>query len=166
MISIIVAIAKNGVIGKQGDIPWYLPDDLKHFATITKGHTVIMGRKTYESIVKRLGKPLPNRTSFVITSQNNFLAPGCVILNSVDEAVKMFSSSDNEVFVIGGSEIYTKFLPISDKLYITEVDANCDGDVVFPPYAKDKWKQLTRKHHDVDEKHVYEFDFVELVKNK
>ena len=164
MISIIVAIAKNGVIGNKGDIPWYIPDDLKHFAKITKGHAVVMGRKTYESIVKRLGKSLPDRNNIVITSQNDFIATDCTVLHSVDEAIKLFSSSKEEVFAIGGSQIYEQFLPVADKIYITEVDTNCDGDTLFPSYDKNNWKILSKEHHIKDEKNKYEFDYVELIK--
>lgn len=166
MISIIVAVAKNGVIGKQGKIPWYLPDDFKHFAKITKGHIVIMGRKTYESIIKRLGKPLPERKNVVITSQRDFKAPGCMVLQSVDEAIGLFSLSNEEVFVIGGSSIYNEFLPIADKLYVTEVNVDCDGDTVFPVYDESDWKLISKEHHPRDERHKYGFDFLEFAKNK
>jgi dihydrofolate reductase len=164
MISIIVAVAKNGVIGKNGEIPWYLPDDFKHFAKITKGHTVVMGRKTYESIIQRLGKPLPERKNVVITSQHDFKAHGCTVLQSVDKAIKLFSSNKEEVFVIGGSAIYNAFLPVADKLYITEVDVNCDGDTLFPVYNKSDWTLSSKEHHTKDEKHKHEFDYLELLK--
>jgi dihydrofolate reductase len=163
MFSIIVAVAKNGVIGNKGEIPWYLPDDFKRFAKITKGHTVIMGRKTYESIFKRLGKPLPERTNVVITTQKDFSAPGCTVLESVDAVIHFFSQSKEEIFVIGGSTVYNQFLPIAKKLYITEVDANFEGDTVFN-YNKKDWTLSSEEHHSKDEKHKYEFDYLELVK--
>jgi dihydrofolate reductase len=163
MFSIIVAVAKNGVIGNKGEIPWYLHDDFKHFAKITKGHTVIMGRKTYESIIKRLGKPLPERKNVVLTKQVNFSAPGCATLESIDEALHFFSKSKEEIFVIGGSTIYNQFLPFADKLYITEIDENFEGDTTFN-YDKNNWKLSSKEHHSKDEKHKYEFDYLELVK--
>ncbi len=164
MISIIVAKAKNSVIGKGGDIPWKLPDDLKHFAKITKSHTVIMGRKTYESIVKRLGHGLPDRKNVVITSQSDFSAPGCVVVQSVDEAIKMFSNATEEVFVIGGSEIYKQFLPIANKLYITEVSTECEGDAFFPAFEKEDWNLVSSEHHDKDDRNSCAFTFQEFVR--
>jgi dihydrofolate reductase len=163
MFSIIVAIAKNGVIGDKGEIPWYLPDDFKHFAKITKGHNVIMGRKTYESIFKRLGKPLPERINVVITTQKDFSAPGCIVLPSVEDAINLFSQTVAETFVIGGSKIYDQFLPIVDKLYITEIDENFEGDTTFN-YDKNDWKLSSKEHHSKDEKHKHEFDYLELVR--
>ncbi|MFA6227333.1 MAG: dihydrofolate reductase [Candidatus Paceibacterota bacterium] len=163
MISIIVAIAKNGVIGKGDDLPWKLSDDLKHFAKVTKGHTVIMGRKTYESIVKRLGHALPNRRNIVVTSQVDFKAPSCMVVRSVKEALSKLPLED-EAFVTGGGEIYRQFLPLANKLYITEVDVECDGDVFFPPYSKDGWKLISSEHHNKDEKNSYDFTFLELVR--
>ena len=164
MISIIVAMAKNGVIGKNGEIPWYLPDDFKHFAKITKQHTVIMGRKTYLSILKRLGKNLPERQNVVITSQHDFNAPDCIIIHSIDEVVQMFSRIQEEVFVIGGAEIYAQFLPHAHKLYMTEISANCDGDTFFPSFEKESWKEISSEHHGKDEKHPYEFTYREFVR--
>jgi len=164
MLSIIVAHSKNRVIGNKGKIPWNLPDDLKHFANITKGHTVVMGRKTYESIIKRLGKTLPGRNSVVISSQSGFLAPGCEVVQSVDDVIWKYSQIKEEVFVIGGGEIYNQLLSAVDKLYITEVDVVCDGDAVFSGYFKNDWEQSAKKHHEADGKHQYSFDFIELIK--
>lgn len=164
MISIIVATSKNGVIGKNGEIPWYLPDDLKHFAKITREHTVIMGRKTYESIVKRLGHSLPDRENIVITSQDDFNTPGCTVVKSIDDVIKKFSTNAEEVFVIGGGEIYKQFLQSADKLYITEVEIDCIGDVFFPQYNKDDWKEISSEDHSKDEKHLYNFTFLEFLR--
>lgn len=164
MISIIVAKAKNGVIGKNGEIPWNLPDDLKHFAKITRGHPVVMGRKTYESVVKRLGHPLPDRKNIVITSQGDFNAPGCVVIQSINEAIDMFADQNEEFFIIGGGEIYKQFLQFADKLYITEVDMEFEGDASFPQFNKNDWKQISALHHDKDEKHKFEFTFLEFVR--
>lgn len=164
MISIIVAVAKNGVIGNAGDIPWNISDDLKHFSKITKGHTVVMGRKTYESIVKRLGHPLSERKNVVITSQNDFDAPGCEVLNSIDEAIKKFSSKEEEVFIIGGGEIYKQFLPLADKLYITEVSTECEGDTSFPSYSLEEWQLVSEEHHQKDDRNSCDFTFLEFIR--
>jgi dihydrofolate reductase len=164
MISIIVARSSNGVIGNKEDLPWKLSDDLKHFAKITKGHTVVMGRKTYESIVSRLGHALPDRKNIVITSATGFNAPGCTVINSVDEAIKMFSSSLEEVFVIGGGKIYDQFLSVSDKLYITQVDIICDGDTFFPDISDEDWKLISSEQHSKDEKHLHSFAFLQYIR--
>ena len=164
MISIIVAIAKKGVIGINGNIPWHLPEDLGNFARITKRHTVIMGRVTYESIISRLGRPLRDRNNVVITSQHGFLAPGCTVIKSVADAIDLFTSVKEEVFVIGGSKIYSQFLPIADKLYITEIDKHFHGDTFFPEYNKEEWKVLTKEHHPPYGKRAYAFDYFELTR--
>ena len=164
MISIIVAKSLNGVIGKAGDLPWRLSSDLKHFAQITKGHAVIMGRKTYESIFKRLGHALPERENIIITSQRSFNAPGCIIISSIDEAIKLFSAKKEEVFVIGGGEIYQQFLPAVNKLYITEVAVECDGDTFFPILEKGDWEMTSSETHTRDEKNSADFTFLELVR--
>lgn len=158
MISIIVARAKNGVIGSQNDLPWYLPDDLKRFKELTTGHVVIMGRKTYESILKRLGKPLPNRRNIVITRDAAFVADGAEIVHSLDEALEV--TGDQEVFIIGGAQIYELALPRIDRLYITEINAEIDGDVYFPTIVAEEWQEIARQPHPQDEKHSYAFDFV------
>jgi dihydrofolate reductase len=166
MISIIIAIAKNGVIGKGGDLPWKLSDDLKHFARVTRNHKVIMGRKTYESIIKRLGHGLPERENIVITSQSDFNAPGCVVFTSVDEVIKKFSNNEEEVFVIGGAEIYKQFLPKTNKLYITQVSADCEGDTYFHVNTEKDWKIVSSEQHLKDEKNSYDFVFQEFVRNQ
>ena len=164
MISIIVAIAKNGVIGKGGDLPWKLSDDLRHFAKLTKGHTVIMGRKTYESIARRLGHALPDRKNVVITSQADFKAPGCSIIRSIEEAIKTFSDDTEEIFVIGGGEIYKQLLPVANKLYVTEVAIECEGDAFFPDYSKEAWEIISAEPHSKDERNSCDFTFLELVR--
>jgi len=165
MISIIVVLNQDRVIGKGNDLPWRLSEDLKHFAKITRGHPVIMGRKTYESIVKRLGHGLPDRTNIVITSQSDYIAPGCVRVPSVARAIEMFEAEKNEeVFVIGGGEIYQQFLPVADKLYLTEVSAKCDGDTFFPAFNKEDWKVISSEPHSKDDRNVCDFTFLELVR--
>jgi dihydrofolate reductase len=163
MISIIVARSLNGVIGKGGNLPWNLSGDLRHFAKLTKGHTVIMGRKTYESIMRRLGHALPDRKNIVITSQADFSAPGCLVVPSVTEVVKMFSQNPEEVFVIGGGQIYEQFLPIADKLYVTEVSVTCEGDTFFR-FGKESWKIISSEPHGQDEKNSASFTFLELIR--
>ena len=164
MISIIAAEAKNKVIGKGGEIPWKLSDDLKHFAKITKGHTVIMGRKTYESIAKRLGHALPDRKNVVITSNRDYVAPDSTVVHSVEEALNMFSSDKEEIFVIGGSEIYKQFLPAAQKMYITEVSLTCDGDAYFPPYSNEDWDLVSTEVHKKDERNSCDFTFLEFIR--
>lgn len=165
MISIIVAKGLNGVIGNKGEIPWKLSADLKHFAKITKGHTVVMGRKTYESIVKRLGHALPERKNIIITSQIDFKAPNCEIIQSIEQINKTFSNSAEEIFIIGGGEIYKQFLSIADKLYITEVATGCEGDAFFPAISETDWKLISSEPHKKDEKNSYDFTFQEYIKN-
>jgi dihydrofolate reductase len=164
MISIIVAKAANGVIGKKGEIPWYLPDDLKHFVKITKGHTVIMGRKTYESIVKRLGHALSDRKNIIITSQNDYSAPGCEIVKNIDEIIQKFSNSSEEVFIIGGGEIYKRFLPIAKKLYVTNVRVELPGDTLFPATSEADWQLISSEPHKKDVKNSYDYTFLEYAK--
>lgn len=162
MISIIVAEARNKVIGKGGEIPWQLPLDLKHFATITRAHTVIMGRKTYESILHKLGHVLPKRQNVVITTKSDFQAPGCTVIHSVTEAIRQFQYTSEEVFVIGGSEIYKQFLPVAKKMYITEILINCDGDAFFPKYSSEDWELMSVEKHRKDAYNPHGFTFLEF----
>lgn len=164
MISLIAAISKNNVIGNKGEIPWMLSSDLKRFATLTKNHTVIMGRKTYESIIARLGKPLPERKNVVITSNPAFQAPCCFIFHSLEDAMSA-TNADGEVFVIGGEELYRKTLSFADKLYLTEVDVVCDGDAFFPKLDKEKW--CLEEEHAVpqDEKNQYASTYFVYTRN-
>ena len=163
MISIIVAIAKNRVIGKNNDIPWRLSDDLKHFANITRGHTVIMGRKTYDSILARLGHGLPNRKNIVLTTQTNYAPGDAVVVHSIEEARGLINPEE-EAFVLGGNSVFKDFLPTVDKLYITEVDKNCDGDAFFPEWDKADWQETFREAHQPDDKNECPFVFRELVR--
>jgi dihydrofolate reductase len=147
MISIIVAIAKNNVIGKKNELPWYLPEDMKHFKQITDGQTVLMGSKTFESIVSRLGKPLPNRKNIVISSDPNYAVPeGVVVNNDLDKALADFKNQS--LFVIGGASIYKQTIEKADKLYITEVDQEIDGDAFFPEIDLNKWEEISRDKHE------------------
>ncbi len=156
-LSIIVAVSENNVIGKTGEIPWYLPADLKHFAKTTQGHSVIMGRKTYDSILQKLGKPLPKRKNIIITRQKDLSLPDCTVVATLEEAVQ--ASSDGEIFVIGGAEIYKLAFPFTNKLYLTRVHTKVNGDVFFPEFKKDEWKEMSSEAHQADEKNKFEYTF-------
>jgi dihydrofolate reductase len=147
MISLVVAIAANNVIGNKNDLPWYLPEDLKRFRKITTGHTVLMGRKTYDSIITRLGKPLPNRVNVVVTRQNNFQPlPGVLVFHSLDQALAALKQDD--VYVIGGAEIFKQTLAIADKLYITHVKKEYSGDIYFPEVNWTEWEKTQDEPHE------------------
>ena len=140
MVSIIVAKSKNNVIGSNGSIPWSVPKDLKYFKELTEGNTVIMGRKTYESLPENK-KPLPNRINIVITRDSNIKANGCIIVNSLEEAL-LKADNKNDTFIIGGGEIYKQALNFVDKIYITEINEEFVGDTYFPKLS-DKWDLIT-----------------------
>ncbi|MBI4363600.1 MAG: dihydrofolate reductase [Candidatus Doudnabacteria bacterium] len=148
-ISFVVAVAKNGVIGKKGDLPFYIPEDLKHFKQLTEGKTVLMGRNTYESIFKRLGKPLPNRTNVVITRQPDFHAPlGVLVFNDLSIAIATLRSQGlDELMVIGGGQIYSQLADKVDKIYMTHVHREVEGDVMFPSIDLSKWKKISEEPH-------------------
>lgn len=147
MIKIIAAIAHNNVIGKDGGLPWHIPEDLKRFRKLTEGHIVVMGRKTYESILARLGRPLPNRTSVVITRQLDYsVAAGVVRLASLEEALRVFAGQD--IFVIGGAQVYKDALPLVDELYITQVRQSPEGDTFFPEVDWANWKVVHTEQHE------------------
>jgi dihydrofolate reductase len=164
-ISLIAALTKNHIIGKNNDLPWHLPDDMKYFMQTTKAHHVIMGRKNYESIPDKF-RPLPNRTNIVVTRQKNFHAPGCKVVHSISDAIAIAKAAgENELFIIGGSEIYALGMPHADQLYLTEIDTTLDGDTQFPSFAATEWQEVSRTHHAADARHAYAFDFV-LYKKK
>jgi len=153
-LSLIVAVAENGVIGSGGDLPWRLPKDLKAFKRRTIGHTIIMGRKTYDSI----GHPLPKRRSIVLTRQENFAIEGVDIARGLEEALEMVAGEE-EAFVIGGGEIYRQALPLADRLYLTQVHAEIEGDTTFPEIDPCAWSLLEEEGHPADEKHSHPFTF-------
>lgn len=164
IISLIAAHSKNRVIGKNNDLPWRLPDDMKYFMQTTKGHVVVLGRKNYQSLPEKF-RPLPNRTNIVITRSKDFEAPGCTIVHSLEDAIALGKKSgEQELFVIGGAEIYAMALPIANRLYLTEIDAILDGDTFFPAWDKSRWVETLRQHHARDERHQYAFDFVVYTK--
>lgn len=154
-LTIIVAMSENRVIGRDGDLPWRLPEDLKRFKRLTTGHHVIMGRKTYET----LGRPLPNRTNIVITRRKDFTAAGDILIaHSLEEALGL-SESDDEPFVLGGGEIYTLALPQADRLELTVVHATIPGDTYFPVYDENAWTLVADDRHEADGNHEYAFSF-------
>lgn len=158
IVSAIAALSKNKVIGKDNDLPWRLPDDMRFFMETTKGHHVIMGRKNYDSLHPKY-KPLPQRTNIVITRQQDFKAPGCIVLNAVEPGLEIAKKNDEpECFIIGGAEIYKLAMPFTTRLYLTEIDAVIDGDTYFPDVDMRKWKEISRKHHSADDRHAYAFD--------
>ncbi|MBX2945784.1 MAG: dihydrofolate reductase [Cyclobacteriaceae bacterium] len=159
-ISIIAALTQNRVIGKNNDLPWHLPDDMKYFMQTTKGHPVIMGRKNYKSIPEKF-RPLPNRTNIVVTRQKNFTAPGCLVTHSLNEALDAAASAgSDEIFIIGGAEIYREGMHKANKLYLTEIKGTIEGDTFFPTYDSSQWNEISRLHHPADVRHRFAFDFV------
>ena len=156
MISLIVAKAENNVIGSNNDLPWYLPADLRRFKELTTGHTVVMGRKTFESILARLGTPLPNRRNVLLTRNPATAPEGVDVIHDIDSVRRL----EGTVFVIGGAEVYRQLFPYVEKLYVTEVKAQIDGDVYFPAINLREWREVSRESHKKDEKNQYDFDFV------
>ena len=159
-ISLIAALTRNRVIGKNNGLPWHLPDDMKYFMQTTKGHHVLMGRKNYDSIPEKF-RPLPNRINILLTRQMDFHAPNCLVVNSLDAGVDIArKAAESELFIIGGSDIYQLGFPISNRLYLTEIQAELPGDTLFPSFDKSKWEEVSRIHHPVDDRHAYAFDYV------
>lgn len=158
MISIIVAVAANGVIGDNNSLLWHISEDLRNFKRITSGHPVIMGRKTFES----LGRPLPDRTN-VVVSRTATAIEGCRVAASLDEAIAMFSA-DEEAFIIGGAQIYAQALDVADKIYITRVERDYEGDTSFPEWDATRWRLVSREEFVRGEKYPYPFAFEEYVR--
>ena len=142
MISLIVAASRNGVIGKDNKLPWHIPDDLKRFKTLTMGHPVLMGRKTFESI----GKPLPGRTNIVVTHQKDFACCGALTAPSLEEALRI-TEKETEVFVIGGAQIFEQALPLADQIYLTRINRDFEGDTFLFPIDPAAWKETSREDH-------------------
>jgi dihydrofolate reductase len=153
-ISLIVAMSENRVIGRQGRLPWRLPDDLKRFKELTTGHTVIMGRKTFESI----GRPLPQRRNIVASRNPDWAAEGVEIAHSLDEAL-VRTAGEAEVFIIGGEQLYRAALPRADRIYLTRVLACIEGDAFFPSFQNTQWTLAQRLEHPADERHEYAMTF-------
>lgn len=142
-LSIIVAIANNQVIGVNNTLPWHIPEDLKRFRALTTGHHIIMGRKTYES----LGRLLPGRTTVIVTRNKDYQLEGALIAHSLETALAL-CKNDNEVFLIGGAELYQDGLKLADKLYLTKVDLTIDGDAFFPEFDLNLWQECSRETHN------------------
>jgi dihydrofolate reductase len=155
-VSIVVAIAQNNAIGKDNKLLWHLPRDLKHFKEITTGGTIIMGRKTYDSV----GRPLPNRRNIVITRQQIDI-PGCEVVNSMDAGLDL-CRDETEVFIVGGAEIYKQAMPLTDKIFLTIVHQDFEGDTYFPDINWDIWKETARQDHEPDEKNPLPYSFITL----
>lgn len=158
MIKIIMAAkASNNVIGKDNELVWHLPADLKYFKKTTSGHTLIMGRKTFESFAN----PLPNRDSWVVTRQQDYSAKGITVFHSLNDAVKAAEEKGlDTVFLLGGGEVYRQSMPIADRLIITEVHAPFEGDTYFPEIDPAIWEEKSREEHKADERNKYDFAFV------
>lgn len=162
--TIIAAVAENYVIGKDNDLIWDLPDDMQFFKDKTKGKTVVMGRRNYESIPPKY-RPLPNRRNIVITRKDSYDAPNCEVVNSIEAALEL-ASNDEEVFIIGGGQIYNLALQkgLVDKMYLTEIETTFDGDAFFPQFDKSLWNERIIAFHPADEKHAAPFTFKEFLK--
>ena len=156
-LSIVVAISENNAIGKNNQLLWHLPADLKHFRAITSGHPIIMGRKTYNSI----GRPLPNRRNIVITRQTNLTIPNVELVNSLQEAIAL-CDTENEVFVVGGAEIYKHALALTNRIYLTVVHQNYEADTFFPELKENEWKEIAKEYHQADEKNNVAYTFSTL----
>jgi dihydrofolate reductase len=151
IISAIVAMASNRVIGNRGDIPWKIPGEQKMFKEITLGHTVIMGRKTYESI----GRPLPGRTNVVITRQSGYQADGCIVVHDLNSAIQSCPAEENEAFICGGGQLYQEAMSATDRIYLTVLSREVEGDTYFPEISETEFK-LSRSDH-IDGVEPYEF---------
>lgn len=160
MLTIIAAVAKNNALGKNNDLIWHLPADLKRFKKVTLGHHIIMGRKTFES----LGKPLPNRTTIIISRNKSFSAEGCIVVSSLEEAI-IHAREDENPYILGGGEIYKQALAYADYLDLTLVHQNFeDADTFFPEIDKTKWLEVEREDFKADDKHAYDYSFVKYKK--
>ena len=160
MITLIAAISKNNALGKDNDLIWHLPADLKRFKKVTTGHPILMGRNTFESI----GKPLPNRTSIIITRNNNYFVDGCLMANSIEQAIELTEGKD--AFIIGGAQIYKDALEqnLVDRLDITLIHHEFEADAFFPEINMEIWKEVAREDFKADEKNKYDYSFVSYEK--
>lgn len=162
IVSLIVAASQNNVIGKKGQLPWHMPTDMKYFKDVTMGHCVIMGRKNYDSIPDRF-RPLSGRTNIIVTRQKKISAPDCVVVNSIKEALETAKEkNETEAFIIGGGEIFRHSMPVADKIYLTRIHANIDGDVHFPSINMNEWKEESVQFHKADERNKFDYSFIVL----
>ncbi len=163
-ISAIVAVGNNNVIGKDNALIWHLPADMKFFKEKTTGHCIITGRKNYESIPEKF-RPLPNRTNIVITRDKDYSAPGAIVVDSIDKAIFTANNiGDSEIFIIGGAEIFRQTFDIIDKIYLTKIHHDFDGDVFFPELLNSQWKLTSQAQGISDEKNKYEYEFLTFEK--
>ena len=158
IISLVAAMAKNRVIGKDNQMPWHLPADLKHFKEVTLSKPIIMGRKTYESI----GRPLPGRRNIVISRNEDYQLEGCDTVTSIDAALELVSNED-EIMVIGGGFLYAQMIERAQKLYLTYIDLEVEGDTQFPEFEHLKLREVSRKQYQADEKNKYNLEFIDFL---
>jgi len=153
-ITLIVAAAENNAIGKGNRMPWHLPNDFKYFKEKTLNHSVVMGRKTFESI----GKPLPERRNIVMTKNTNYLHEEVDVVNNIDELL-LYCRDEREIFIIGGAEIYKQTLPLAHKVLLTRVHTTVDGDAFFPELPANEWKLISAEKHEKDDRHAFDYTF-------
>jgi dihydrofolate reductase len=156
-ISIVVAMSTNGLIGRDGELPWHLSADLQHFKTITMGKAIVMGRLTHESI----GRPLPGRENIILTRDPDYEANGCTVIHDLQQFLAGYSQAE-EIMIIGGAQLYAQTLALASKLLITEVHAELAGDTYFPVFARDQWRETERRRFAADEKNEFDYSFVVL----
>ncbi len=159
-LAILVAMAENRTIGLGNALPWRIPEDLRHFKSLTMGHHIVMGRKTYDSI----GRPLPGRTTVVVTRDRNWKMDGCIIAHSPEEAIAA-CAGDEEIFIVGGAELYAQTLPLADVLYITEIRQVIEGDAHFPEFDRSVWQEVAREKRSQAEPQPLEYHFVTYRRN-
>jgi dihydrofolate reductase len=158
-VSLIAAVAANGVIGREGALPWNLPDDRAFFRRKTHGHHVVMGRRTFEET----GQPLDGRVNLVVSRNPHYRAPGCEVVSSVELALELArTSGESEVFVIGGAQIYAAALPVADRMYLTRIEQSFEGDTWFIEWNPAEWREVWRQHHPADARHASAFTFSRL----
>jgi dihydrofolate reductase len=162
-VSLIVAVSSNGVIGRDGDLPWHLPADLKHFKRTTMGHHLIIGRRTWEEV----GKPLPGRMMVVVTRSRRFTPEGAQVVRSVEQALEL-AAADDEPFIGGGSQIYRIALArdLVDRIYMTRIHAEVEGDTFFPDFDLDEWELVSEEHHQADGKNEFPCSFMVYERQK
>ncbi len=161
IVSLVAAASENNVIGKNNTLPWRMPADMKFFKNLTINHTVVMGRKTYES----MGKPLPGRKNIIITRNKDFKADGCIVLGSFPEVLE-YCKTESEIFVIGGAEIYHQLISKADKIYLTRIHSKFEGDAYFPDIQANEWEETLRSSFTADEKNPYSYSFLEFLRRK
>ena len=159
-ISYVVAMDRNRLIGTGDGLPWRLPDEMRRFKEITMGHPVLIGRKTFETIPQKF-RPLEGRTNIVLTRQEAYKAPGCLVVNSLEEALSVIAP-DQELMVIGGAQLFGELMPVVDRLYLTEIDGEYTGNIYFPQIDDNEWREISRETHPRDDRHDSPFTFLVL----